>query len=38
VSTAVFHDRDDWLFLLDDPDFLDCGWPRIGAIGWKSRG
>jgi SAM-dependent methyltransferase len=19
----------------DDPDFCDCGWPRIGAIGWK---
>jgi ubiquinone/menaquinone biosynthesis C-methylase UbiE len=19
----------------DDPSFCDCGWPRIGAIGWK---
>jgi SAM-dependent methyltransferase len=19
----------------DDPDFFDCGWPRIGAVGWK---
>jgi hypothetical protein len=19
----------------DDPGFSDCGWPRIGAVGWK---
>jgi len=22
----------------DDPTFLDCGWPRIGAVGWKADG
>jgi SAM-dependent methyltransferase len=21
--------------LFEDPSFCDCGWPRIGAIGWK---
>jgi len=34
-------DRDDVRRLragFDDPARLDCGWPRIGAIGWKPRG
>lgn len=22
----------------EDPDFLDCGWPRIGAVGWRPGG
>jgi 2-polyprenyl-3-methyl-5-hydroxy-6-metoxy-1,4-benzoquinol methylase len=22
----------------DDPSFCDCGWPRIGAVGWKPNG
>jgi 2-polyprenyl-3-methyl-5-hydroxy-6-metoxy-1,4-benzoquinol methylase len=22
----------------DDPHFCDCGWPRIGAVGWKPNG
>ena len=22
----------------DDPSFCDCGWPRIGASGWKPNG
>jgi SAM-dependent methyltransferase len=22
----------------DDPAFCDCGWPRIGAVGWKAGG
>jgi SAM-dependent methyltransferase len=22
----------------DDPAFMDCGWPRIGAQGWKPNG
>jgi 2-polyprenyl-3-methyl-5-hydroxy-6-metoxy-1,4-benzoquinol methylase len=22
----------------DDPNFCDCGWPRIGASGWKPNG
>jgi ubiquinone/menaquinone biosynthesis C-methylase UbiE len=30
-ATEVRRLRD----LFDDPSFCDCGWPRIGAIGWK---